>query len=934
MELTTSTSQTDDLPAEAIALLGVKSDRELEKLFGVSAYYLKRARISRGIEAYSSASALPAELIDQLGKVKDVVLAEQFGVSIGRVFRKREALKIPRYLAPRAENHPPLPKELTTSTSQADDLPAEAIALLGVKRSISQAQAEGKPLRLGGPDRSVKTSRIDLPGELIGLLGKVKDSDLARQFNMDPNKVRAARVHMGIPRYAVSLAEEALELLGVITDRELAKRFGLTRYHIRQARLSRGIAICPSQVQVDPKLLGTMPDAELAEMLGVEPGRITRARRAAKIPVFMRPADRALLGTMSDIKLAEQLGLRVSDVAAVRVVANIPTYRAPPPAQIDPALLGTMPDAELAEMLGVVPARITLARRAAKIHAFMRPADQALLGTMSDIKLAEQLGLRLRDVTAARLAANIPAYSAPSPAQIDPALLGTMPDAELAEMLGVEPGRITRARRAAKIDAFMRPADQALLGTMSDINLAEQLGLRIRDVTAARVAANIPAYSAPPPVQIDPALLGTMPDAELAEMLGVVPVRITRARKAAKIPEFMRPADQALLGTMSDIKLAEQLGLRIRDVKAARVAANIPAYSPPPPVQIDTALLGTMPDAELAGMLGLPLYRIATTRRAAKIPVFVAAGIPACRSTRGSLPFEKIAAHLSERPADKALLGNRPDLEVAKIFGVSPEHIARQRELMGIAKFRRTRWTSTLLALLGTVSDEEVAVRSGGALTVATVKKKRHKLKIPICQASMSASSGGAADSPDVLALLGKVSDYEISARTGVQRSCITLKRKSLGIPPATGRRKRRTWTSEELALLGNMSDSEIAGRLGLSSEAVAVKRRQYLGEGKVGEAVQALAARLAVKPTEVALLGTKPDAEIASMFGVGTAVVVGLRVKYKIPAFTKGGWTPELRALIGKISDKELAARSAGALSARAVSTQRNRLGIPAFGR
>lgn len=756
MEFSPST-QTGDLPAEAIALLGTKSDRELARHFGVSPYFLKRARISRGIEAYSAAPALPAELVSQLGKVKDTVLAEQFGVSTARIFRQREALDIPRYRNAQAPKRPPCPRR----------------------------------------DPLIST-----------------------------------------------------------TD------------------------------------LGKMSDADTARKLGVSVWRVKTARKAAKIPPYKpyrTPIDGNLLGTMGDAALAKKLKVCVRRVKRARVEAGIPPYRA----SSQPKQKGKPK-----------PKPICLSVATTSSTGLPRK----LVDQVKAVELPKELEVSHRRVPTARVVGR-PRQTANLP-EAAIKLLGMVSDRELSARFGVPVGAVENTRQAAGI-----PTYRSIRGSLP----------------LQKIAARLCEHPA------DKALLGSRPDPEVAKIFGVGPRHIARQRKLMGIPEFRRtcwtPELLALLGTVSDAEVADRSGgtLTVAAVENKRHKLRIPICQASVHAKSGGAalpeaaikLLGTISDRELAARFGVKASVVRNIRLDARIPTYL--------SVRGSLPFQKIAARLSEHPEDKALFGRKPDPVVARIFGVSPEHIARQRELMGIPKFRRTYWTAELLALLGTVSDEEVAVRSCGALTVAAVKEKRYKLKIPICETLVPAKLG-VADSPDVLALLGKISDYEISARTGVQRSCITLKRKSLGIPPATGRRKRRTWTSEELALLGNMSDSEIASKLGLSSEAVAVKRRQYLGEGKVGEAVQALAARLAVKPTEVALLGTKPDAEIASMFGVGTAVVVGLRAKYKIPAFTKGGWTQELSALIGTIPDRELAARSGGALSVSAVTRKRKRLGIPAF--
>lgn len=72
---------------------------------------------------------------------------------------------------------------------------------------------------------------------------------------------------------------------------------------------------------------------------------------------------------------------------------------------------------------------------------------------------------------------------------------------------------------------------------------------------------------------------------------------------------------------------------------------------------------------------------------------------------------------------------------------------------------------------------------------------------------------------------LGKISDYEIARRTGVDRASITRQRQKLGIKAVPRGRKPREWTAEEEALLGLFSDREIGRKLGISNTTVKAKR-------------------------------------------------------------------------------------------------------------
>jgi hypothetical protein len=75
------------------------------------------------------------------------------------------------------------------------------------------------------------------------------------------------------------------------------------------------------------------------------------------------------------------------------------------------------------------------------------------------------------------------------------------------------------------------------------------------------------------------------------------------------------------------------------------------------------------------------------------------------------------------------------------------------------------------------------------------------------------------------LALLGTLTDDEVARRTGRSWNAVRQKREELGIPnPAAGR-----WAAEEIALLGTRADEEVARGLGRSPRPV-IRMRRKLG--------------------------------------------------------------------------------------------------------
>ena len=81
------------------------------------------------------------------------------------------------------------------------------------------------------------------------------------------------------------------------------------------------------------------------------------------------------------------------------------------------------------------------------------------------------------------------------------------------------------------------------------------------------------------------------------------------------------------------------------------------------------------------------------------------------------------------------------------------------------------------------------------------------------------------------LRLLGTMPDDELAARIGRTERAVRVMRLRHGIPVAKDRRRRehhvggRTWTDSELALLGTVPDSELAARIGRTQGAIEVMR-------------------------------------------------------------------------------------------------------------
>lgn len=82
-------------PPAAVALLGVLSDTEMGRRFGVSNYIARGWRTRAGIPIAGRAVPPPADARSFLGRMTDKAAGEHFGVSSATAYRWRRELEIP-----------------------------------------------------------------------------------------------------------------------------------------------------------------------------------------------------------------------------------------------------------------------------------------------------------------------------------------------------------------------------------------------------------------------------------------------------------------------------------------------------------------------------------------------------------------------------------------------------------------------------------------------------------------------------------------------------------------------------------------------------------------------------------------------------------------------------------------------------------------------
>jgi len=175
----------------------------------------------------------------------------------------------------------------------------------------------------------------------------------------------------------------------------------------------------------EEKLIGTMPDKEVAKRLRRSVSAVTARRKLKEIP-YLNPASRPwddaeikLLGNASDAKVAKRIGRTLKSVQAKRREAGLLVRpRARAWTAREDRLLGTKPDTKLAVQLNrtrmdVYWRRLELGIRPAverPPHRDWTPREDRLLGTASDAAIGRKLGRSRASVQLRRLGLGLPSH--------------------------------------------------------------------------------------------------------------------------------------------------------------------------------------------------------------------------------------------------------------------------------------------------------------------------------------------------------------------------------------------------------------------------------------------------------------------------------------------------------------------------------------------
>jgi hypothetical protein len=178
---------------------------------------------------------------------------------------------------------------------------------------------------------------VPLP-ENLALLGTMSDQRLAARLHIGRSTVRYQRQRHQIPPFRfrspeVEWTAEMLALLGRVRDPEVARRHGIPLKAVKTKRRQLGI---PTPVEwgalvatAELRQALLLPSTEVRRRTGLGWHTICRLRRklgieARPLTRFWQPAELALLGTAPDREIAERLGRSVRGVRRKRGKLHIP----------------------------------------------------------------------------------------------------------------------------------------------------------------------------------------------------------------------------------------------------------------------------------------------------------------------------------------------------------------------------------------------------------------------------------------------------------------------------------------------------------------------------------------------------------------------------------------------------------------------------------
>lgn len=355
-----------------------------------------------------------------------------------------------------------------------------AIARLGTRPDLVVARKIGVSKSLVSKERLRRgiacywpiRPRIEWSEEMVAVLGTDSDAEVARMLGLPVHAVNYRRRMLGIEPYMPPARARQgrrwraweLRLLGKVPDPEVARRLRVSVSVVVYKRRCLGIPSCGNwgrRIEWTPELvaaLGRISDAEIARRYRISKPSIQAKRQELWIAPFqeenrvVRRPELAKVARMPAAQASRQFGVSESFVRALRAEYRVEgedgRYRWTPELL---SRLGTVPDAQLAAELDLEVDTVGQRRRKERIPALVpgwwRPEEVALLGTEGDREVAARLGRSLNSVRVKRRLLGIASSDRDRPwPKKDLALLGTAPDAEVAMRVGRSIGSVRRKR--------------------------------------------------------------------------------------------------------------------------------------------------------------------------------------------------------------------------------------------------------------------------------------------------------------------------------------------------------------------------------------------------------------------------------------------------------------------------------------------------------
>lgn len=301
-------------------LVGTVSDTEVSRAAGVSSQAVQAYRKRHDIQSFQARAAKPDEVHQDsaaapetapeverpkttrwrrpskveafhnlVGTVPDAKVARKAGVSTQTVAAYRRRHRIPDFDGEAVEGDVESRPAQSAVSTEAEAAPPEAAAATTTPEPPGDAEVE--PPESGEPvDKMPPKRRLSKIGAYHDLVGTVSDAVVAQKARVKVQSVQAYRARHGIPAHVPSAPAVKAQMK--------TKRFRKSK--------------------IDPvaKLVGTVPDSEIAELAGVTVSGVKWYRRQRQIPAFKPPTPAEAAVVVEQAQCEERAALAPAAGAA------------------------------------------------------------------------------------------------------------------------------------------------------------------------------------------------------------------------------------------------------------------------------------------------------------------------------------------------------------------------------------------------------------------------------------------------------------------------------------------------------------------------------------------------------------------------------------------------------------------------------------------